>query len=198
MKKIEFTASAMVAGKQVTSIEVNGITFMQFYDVWSKSIAAIGVKQEVALQRGRIKKQTVFKAGADVLELSDTDLMQLPFQLTKDIIAALDDGEGVAGKIIVKGDIATSPVIYKLGTPFAMKNGDTEISVSELEFSAKTYADVEDVLVADSSLSKTVMLVTKLAKPIEVPSLMQLPGWMVDRLTIADGFTIMKEVLPLF
>lgn len=198
MVKIEFASVVTVSGKQVTSIDVKSITFMEFYEVWTKSLNVPGVKQDVAQQRGRIKKQVIFKSADGVLEATDTDLMQLPFGVTKDIFAALDHGEGEPGKIIVKGDVVTTPVVYKLGSPFTMKSGDKEIVVSELEFSAKTYADVEDILVADSSLGKTVMIVTRLAKPIEVPSLMQLPAWMVDRLTIADGFTIMKEVLPLF
>ena len=198
MAKIEFSDGVTVGGKNVTSIEVHGTTFMQFVAMWNRANLVPNVKTDVALQRERIKKQAVFTAGAEVVELNDVDLMQLPIRVTKAIIASLDIDEGTAGKIVISGDGATSPIVYKLGTPFVMKNAAGDVTVSELEFLAKTYGELEDVLVADSSLAKAAALVTRIAKPIEVPSLMQLPGWMIDRLTIADGFTIMKEVLPLF
>lgn len=192
MTKIEFTDGFRIGEKSVTSIEVNPLTFVTFFGLWTKA------SDNKDLRRKRIAHQTVFKAGDEVLTLDDLSLMQMPIPISKSIIDALDTGEGVAGKIIVEGDVITKPVVYKLGSPFKVKQGDKEVVISELEFSAKTFGEVEDILIADAEMAQAMALITKLARPIEIPSLMNLPGWALDRMTIADGITIMRKVLPLF
>jgi hypothetical protein len=197
MQNIEFTASFQVADKPVTSIEVMPLTFVGLGKLWDRMPA--GAKPEVYLNRARMKAQTIFKNGSDPLVPTDEDITKLPAQVAKKLIDAQDVGSGTPGKVVQKGDGAASPILYKLGTSIDMKDGSgKEISITELEFQASTYGELEDVLAADHEVAKAIALLTKVATPVGVESLTVLPGWALDRITLADGVGIMRNVNPAF
>lgn len=95
--------------------------------------------------------------------------------------------------IISDGDGLTSPILVKLGSPIAT-GGQT---ISELEFSAKTYGDIEHVLAGSNDMEKTVALIKHVSKPVGL-SLQALPSWGIDGIDIRDGFFIQNEILPRF
>jgi hypothetical protein len=66
-----------------------------------------------------------------------------------------------------------------------------------LEFLAKTYGDIEDVLSAGDGINQAAVLLATVAKPLGT-SLTVLPSWALAQISIADGFAIMREVLPRF
>ena len=196
MKNIEFSQSFEIGGKPVTSLAVKPITFIQLVEVWEKALLDVN-KPEVALQRGRILNQCVFKNGDEVLLAGDTDINKLPRNVAKEIISSLDDDIGPVGEVVIQGDGATSPIVYKLGTPFAMTNGKDDASIKELEFLAATYGEVEEILATTEEMPKAAKLIRTIAKPINSP-LQRLPEWAIDKLTVGDGIQIMRKVLPSF
>jgi hypothetical protein len=122
----------------------------------------------------------------------------MPRAVASAIIKVLDKDQGPLGKVISQGDGCTTSIVYKLGTPFGMKNAAGEaMMIEELEFMAETYGEVEDILACDNELAKAGALITKLGKPVN-SKLSILPGWALDRLTVADGVQIMRLVLPSF
>lgn len=196
MKNIEFSVSFEVNGKPVTSIEVHPVSFVKINEIWEKA-SADKDNPSVALQRGRIVAQTKFKAGDEVLNLTSADLQKLPSSVAKLIIAELDTGAGEKGEIAITGNGSTTPIVYRLGTPFTMKGGDKEIVISELEFLASTYGEVEEILATQEEMTKTLKLIRTVGKPVGT-SLMRLPESLIDRITISDGLQIMRKVLPSF
>jgi hypothetical protein len=197
MEKIEFTASFQVGEKDVTSIEVKPLTFLGLGKLWERMPA--GAKPETYLNRARLVEQAVFKNGSEELTPSPQDVTKLPAAVAKAIITKLDVGAGPRGKVINKGDGTSSPILYKLGTPIKMKGGDgKELVIEELEFQASTYGELEDVLAAENEVQKAIELITRIAVPVGIDSLTRLPGWAIDRFTLADGIGIMKEVNPAF
>lgn len=198
MYKLEYTATVKLGEATIDEILIAPLTFMEMTRLWKKAAAAKS-KPELALQRARIMHQTHFMSVGVRQTLTDEQLHKLPITVAKGILAHLDDEQGKAGKLIGDGDGATTSIIYELGTPIGMKNSKGEdVTITELEFHAETYGDIEDVLAADSDMSKTVELLKRTAKPVGVPSLQAIPGWALDRFTIADGVTIMLTVLPRF
>lgn len=194
MEKIEFTASFQIAEKDVTEIKVNPLTFLELGQLWDQ-IGVGSAKAEVALQRARIKHQAHFMNGSERLIPSPEDLHKMPFPVAKAIIDALGHGQGLPGKVIGNGDGATAPILYKLGTPIEMKDGTGKARViEELEFMASTYGELEDVFAAENEVARALALLTAIAVPVGVDGLTRLPGWAIDRITVADGVTIMKQV----
>lgn len=198
MEKIEFTATVKIGEAVIDAIEVHPMLFFPLIDVWEKANNAPGNKPEVALQRARMKYQTHFKVGADRIAATDADIQKLPRTVASAILKLLDKGQGPLGKILAAGDGCTTPVVYQLGTPVEMKKqtGET-VTISDLEFMAETYGEVEDILAAANDLAKAGELIKRLGKPIG-SNLALLPGWALDRLTVADGIQVMRLVLPSF
>jgi hypothetical protein len=94
-------------------------------------------------------------------------------------------------QILTDGDGLTTPVLFKLSQPLEAA-GKT---ISELEFIAKTYGDVESVLAETNELAQTVELIKSLAKPA---GMLALPSWAVDMVSVRDGMFIERSILPRF
>jgi hypothetical protein len=116
----------------------------------------------------------------------------MPIPNAQMLTTHLDEEEGGVGKITREGDGISTSIIYELGTPIPVVGKD---SITELEFLAKTYGDVEDVMSANDSITQTALLIATIAKP---PGMLQLPSWAVSAITIGDGITIAKLVTPHF
>jgi hypothetical protein len=89
----------------------------------------------------------------------------------------------------------TEPVLLKLGAPISGTTGSESKAISELEFLAKTYGDIEQVLAGTNDMERTVALIKYVAKPA---GMLSLPSWAVDSIDIRDGFFIQQEILPRF
>ena len=92
-----------------------------------------------------------------------------------------------SGKIIRDGDGINKAMTYELGTPIS--TGKDKEPIRELEFHAATYGDIEDVMAADSAVQQTALLIKTVAKPLG-SSLLRLPDWALNVITVADGVTI--------
>lgn len=197
MHTVEFTQEVTFGDKRITSISVAPLPFLQLCDIWA-SLPQGGEKVRGLLQRARMLKQTTFKAGNDVVVASAADISQLSSAVAKQIIAALDIGVGAPGQLIGKGDGMQTPVVYKLGTPIQMKQGQATVVIAELEFMAQTYGQLEDVLAAGTDAEKAKFLLRDIAVPLGGTTLQRLPSWALDNITSADGVSIMNLVCPLF
>lgn len=193
MHKIEFTDKVLVGGKEVSSIEVAPLTFVELVNLWDRITDTR--KPEAALQRARIMHQTRFSVGKEVVQAGPEDLTVLPYPVAKSIIDALNIGQGKeGGKVDGSGNGMTSPALYKLGTPIELVSGSEKepVVITELEFSAGSYGEMEDVLAADSEMHKALELI-RICTPVGT-NLSRLPGWAVDRITVADGVGVMQNI----
>lgn len=205
MTKIEFSETLQFGEKLITAISVSPLTFVSLVETNTKVSAEARGKTtldfQVVLQRRRIQFQTAFMAGVERVVPTDANIAAMPLPVARSIINALDIGEGVAGKIVHSGDAVGSPVLYKLGTPITMLINKQEQKITELEFKAASYGEMERVLAAGSAgdeLGQALEFIRTIASPVELESAKILPSWAVDRITVADGVTIMREVLPSF
>jgi hypothetical protein len=153
-----------------------------------------GKSFEARLRRVRLTKQVSYYVNGSVAPVSILDILKLPIAEARKLLDRIDDNEGKAGKIIREGDGIEKAIVYELGTPIPTAAGKPPIS--ELEFHASTYGDVEDVMAADG-VQQTMQLITTIAKPLG-SSLMQLPSWAIGQITVTDGIMIGQKVLPRF
>jgi hypothetical protein len=150
---------------------------------------------ESRLKRLRMVRQVTYYNGNTGVPLSLEDVPNIPIPAARTIISHLDDDEGKAGKVVREGDGIDQAITYELGTPISTGQGKPPIK--ELEFHARTYGDIEDVMAADLALQQTAALITTVAKPLGT-SLILLPSWAANMITVADGVTISREILPHF
>jgi hypothetical protein len=97
-----------------------------------------------------------------IVPVTPEEVLRLPLPDFYRIVAALDNGEGKAGKIIRDGDGINTAIVYELGTPLPVIGKEP---IRELEFLASTYGDIEDVLGADGPAAQTAVLIKSVAKP---------------------------------
>lgn len=150
---------------------------------------------EARMRRLRLTRQVAYYSNGSACPVSMEDVLKLSIPDARKIIAQLDENEGKAGKIVRDGDGIDQAVVYELGTP--IPTGAGKPPITELEFHASNYGDVEDVLAAENTLQQTSMLLARVAKPIH-PTLQLLPDAMINFITVADGVTISREILPRF
>jgi len=174
---------------------VRPLTFQSFSTI---VVEAQALKEPEAwlarMRRLRMSRQVNYYANGTVVPVGFNDIPKLSIPDARALIARLDDNEGPTGKIIRDGDGVEKAVVYQLGTPIKMQKGDP---ISEIEFHATTYGDVEDVLAAENSIMQTIAMIKKLGKPMH-SSLTALPSWAVDAITVTDGVFLMNEILPRF
>lgn len=202
MRKIEFTEQVHIGEAVVTDIHVAPLSFVTFVTLWAQVMTEVRGKSNASatalLQRKRIKNQVHFKVADTRVVAADNDISRLPIPVAKAIIAELDAGEGIAGEMLNEGDGIRTPAHYRLGNPIEVESNGKKTKISELEFQAQVYGDIEDVLSADGELPQALELIRKVASPVDLETLKSLPSWAVDRISIADGVTIMRVVLPRF
>lgn len=156
----------------------------------------------------RMKQVTAFDKGGNIVALDRINFATMPRPLFVKINNAIDDFSEARGEIIGEGgDGVMNPILYKLGTPLEFDDVNanrqvigTEQKIIELEFIARTGGDIEEVLCYDSPMDQTIALIKTCAKPLGGgdTGLLRLPTYMIDALTLADGFQILSKVLPLF
>lgn len=198
---IEVKEAFQLEGKSIAKIEVNSIGFEKLTELAIRAASQVNADTTgaVATQRNRMIDQSVFLTEkGEKIKLTDLGLLTLPIKIARAIIAALPEGQGEPGKITLEGDGISTPIIYTLGTPIQLvgtKEGE-EDKITELEFIAKTYGDLEKVMMEDHPAAQALAMI-KMAKPT-VGSLMSLPSWAISQISIADGVTILNTVVPRF
>jgi hypothetical protein len=174
---------------------VRPMTFQSFANI---VVEAQALKEPEAwlarMRRLRMSRQVQYYTNGAMVPVGFNDITKLSIVDARNIIARLDDNEGLPGKIIRDGDGIDKAIVYKLGTPIAMQKGEP---ISEIEFQASTYGDVEDVLAAENPIMQAITLIKQLGKPLH-SSLTSLPSWGVDAITVSDGVFVMNEILPRF
>lgn len=205
MNRIELPTPIAVGDATVSAFLVRPLFFLDYAEIATKTAeeTAVGkVKYETAFQRARMIHQCVglTAEGAEV-RLDDETLTVLPVGAARSLIAALSSDMGKSGVILsLMADGVTAPLLYKLGTPIATggvigEDGKEDRSITEIEFFASNFGALEDVLAAITKVDQTVALIEHVAHPVEM---LGMPAWAARQITIADGLTIMNEVLPRF
>lgn len=195
MHKIDFTQDIKFGDDTIDAISVKGLTFIELSTMWANpTITTKG------MQRARIAEQTHFMSAGKRVIPDAGQISQLPAGVAKTILAHLDLDNGPAGKVVSKDtDGATKPILYQLGTPIEMVRGKETLAITELEFMATTFGELESVFAHDTAGARALALIRDIAVPVgTVESLSRLPGWALDKLTVGDGVTIMNKVSPAF
>lgn len=200
--QIEFSTQVQFGEAEINEINVLPLNFISFADIWRKTADEVRGTEKSAtsvMQRRRIVFQAQFMSAGKRVAPDASHISQLPIPVVKAIIKALDVGEGVAGELLNDADGISAPIHYKLGTPIEMTSSGKKVQIAELEFQAKVYGDIEDVLAADGDVPQALALIQRVATPVGGDmSLRSLPTWALERMTVADGVTIMRSVLPRF
>jgi hypothetical protein len=175
---------------------VQPMSFQQFSDYIGEAQGMRAPKTfEARLRRLRLTKQVQYFVNGTAVPVGTDDVTKLRIVDARALVSKLDEGEGPPGKIIRDGDGIDKSIVYELGTPIPVGPGKPPIK--ELEFSAQTYGDIEDIMSAPDSIQQTAMLIATIAKPVG-HSLQALPSWALGQIKIADGVTISRLVTPHF
>ena len=182
--------------KLIDGATLKPVSFQAFSDIVTEANGMTEPKAfETRLRRLRLSKQLNYHVNGSIVPVSPIEVLQIPLKDVHKLIDVVETQEGVKGKVTRDGDGIAQAITYELGTPIPQAGGKPPIT--ELEFHAVTYGDVEDVLSAPSQILQTVELINKVAKPLGT-SLTVLPSWGVNAITVADGLGIMNEILPRF
>lgn len=183
--------------KLVDGAVVKPLSFVNFSDCVEEARNLKEPKTwEGRIRRARMTRQVSYYTNGAMVPVTTSEMLKLPPSSARAIIDHLDEGDGTVGKIVRSGDGVGSSIVYQLGKPIPVQ-GQGKEPIREIEFLARTYGDIEDVMAATDPIQQTVLLISGVAKPMG-SSLMLLPSWAVGQITMADGVTIMREVLPLF
>lgn len=179
--------------KVIDGAVINRLSFQNFSDYITE---AQGMKKpktlESRLRRLRLARQVVYYVNGSTTPVTTEDVTMMPIPDAQMLTSHLDEDEGGVGKITKEGNGIDTSIVYELGTPIPVTGKDP---ITELEFLAKTYGDIEDVMSATDSITQTAALIAAIAKP---PGMLQLPSWAVGAITVGDGVTIARLVTPLF
>jgi hypothetical protein len=188
--------SFQLGDRNIDGAVVKPVTFAAYMDYITEAQNLTSPKTwEGKIRRVRMTRQVTYFMATAPTEVSMTDVLRMPIQAARDIAAKLDEHEGKPGKVVRPGDGVDKAITYELGTPIPV--GQNKPPITELEFLAKTYGDVEDVLAASTTFHQGLQLIISVAKPLG-SSLTLLPTWAVNQIMFTDGFTIVREVLPHF
>lgn len=190
----------IASGKPVARIVVDPIGFEGFTEATRRANETRGSElYRKVLYRERRKIQCkAFDAAGGEVKVTEQDWFMLPVAYASKLFRLIEtDPLGARpGEIVSDGNVATQSIVYRLGTPLRTS---TDATIEELEFSAQTLGDIEDVLAEASPFAQTLALIRNRAKPIGGDvTLVALPSWAVSAVTLIDGMTIMDKVLPRF
>lgn len=187
-----------IDGENKNYFEVRPINWKEFIGIANSVSAKTTREMFTAQQRARLLKQVKsFDSGANELTFTAVELAALPPGIGKKLVKASSDVLDTEGEAVIvnDGDGITTPIVVKLGQPLKMG----EESITELEFFAKTFGDIETVLAHEERGTQSVILIETVAKPITSSLKLQaLPSWASDSVTVNDGSFIAQKVLPRF
>jgi hypothetical protein len=150
---------------------------------------------ETNLKRLRLKDLRYIGDGKPVT-MTEADVKMLPIPVARKLIKALDttDSEKV-GKVVREGDGISTAIGFELGKPIEFQAGKE--SIKEIEFLATTYGEIEDALCTTDPLEQILALLRTVAKPVH-GTLSALPSSAIEQISLADGVTLARDVLPRF
>ena len=182
--------------RMIDGAVIKPVTFAAFNEYVTEAQSLQQPKTwEGKLRRVRMTKQVAYYTNGTAVPLSQEEILRMPIPAAREIAGKLDLNEGKAGKVVRPGDGIDQAIVYELGSPISGGQGRPQIK--ELEFLAKTYGEIEDVLAAPTDFQKAAQLIATVAKPLGT-SLTALPTWAIAQIMFADGFAIVREVLPHF
>jgi hypothetical protein len=151
------------------------------------------------MQRQRIFKQVKAYNEKGEATFTEVELSALSPALGKKISRATEEVLSQEKECEILSDETadgvSAPILVKLGSPLSMG----EEKITELEFHAKTYGDIEAVFAEDNAAEQTILFIENVAKPITSNLKLQaLPSWAVEQITPNDGIFISRFVLPRF
>lgn len=197
-KKFPVTVPFKIADHLITEYEVVVPGFEGFAGMAQRARDSAKKDSNIAtlFRSERIKSQVTFiddKGGRHSID--SLGVLGLPIVLAKAILLNIDgDASAPIGEVVSEGDGISKAIRIRLGTPLeAVKDHKIE----ELEFFARTYGDLENVLIEDNAIEQSLALIKNVAKPVGGP-LLTLPSAAISKITIQDGFFIMEKVLPGF
>lgn len=203
----------IVGTNSISKINVSPINFLTYAECFRERLKELAktnddmMATKAFFRARRLRQVSAFNKANEVVILDNINFSNMPRSLFTKINNALDGQSAPRGEVLPGGgDGIYTPIIYKLGTPFAYEDTKlsekpigTEAKIIELEFVAKTGGDIEEVLCHENSLDQTVALIKTCATPLGGGAgILRLPTWMLNALTLSDGFTIMSKVLPVF
>lgn len=199
MKTIEFAAPFAVGEDMISKAEISRLSFGKFVGISRSVVAALkpNQKMNVIMQRHRMMEQVaLLSAAGKRVRMSELNVTQLPPIVGRDIAAGLFFDDDLPGELLSdsNADGISVPIHYKLGTPIAAANGK---AIEELEFIAKSFGDIEEITAGEAELFQTYDLIATMAKPAG-GTMLALPSWALDKISLADGIFIMNVVLPRF
>jgi hypothetical protein len=204
--EIQIETPYLVAAKKATKFVIAPINFVKFVEI---ALEAGGAdKPQAAMNSAMLRHRTkiVTEDGA-THDITPELLHVMPRPVAMPLVNWFDN-EGVipkdetpeqkaerldrTPKLLTDGDGLVTPILMKLGTPLEAAGNKT---ISELEFVAKTYGDVETVLAAANDLEKAIECIKTLAKPA---GMLALPSWAVELVSVRDGMFIERTIMPRF
>lgn len=201
MKTVTFPTPFFVGDEAISGAEIANIGFGRFVAIARQVLPTVkpGQKFNVLMQRHRLMEQvTLVTAGGKRMKLTEDQVLALPPMVGRDLVEDLffiDDGVGelLSGS---SADGVSVPFHYKLGTPIKGQGGK---DITEIEFIAKSFGDLEELTAETFELGQAYDLITKMGKPLgEGVTLLAMPSWAVDQVSLMDGLFIMNQVLPRF
>lgn len=184
---------------EVARMDVRPLTYAEFVSAVSFCSQEAGRSErpfQTLLLRVQIGMQTTI-VGTDGkhIKMTPEGLDLVPQRYAKQLTAAVLEMDGEPGEVV--GEVVPGGrVNYRLGTPIPIKGG----AITELEMSASTFGDLEDVMAAQTELDKGFYLIRDRARPLGtgVGGLQTLPESALEQITLADGLKIVRDVLPAF
>lgn len=176
---------------EVNEVTVKSLGFMDLVKVWARASTPKG------RQRAQMQAMVRFNGEEPTLD----QITKLPIRVAKNIMKGMNEAgdKSEPGGVLSEGaDGIDTPIVYRLGTPLKMKRGKEDVLITELEFKATTYDEIEDVIAAENDLAATVELIKKLAVPVGIKGLSIVPEAALSQLTTSDGMKMAMEVLVPF
>lgn len=200
--KVEGKPPVLIQDKKITHFEIKPLKFAAFVKLAEETNNITGgdrKKFSLLNRRARMKKQVTAYAGELALLLGDLEISQLPLTYGIQINKAIDEEGGESGILVNPNDSITAPTLYKLGTPIKFQQNSDGGEFSEIEFIARTFGDIEEIMAETGEPQQMLAALRTIAKPLGASdTLLTMPSWAIDEITINDGFTMIEKVLPRF
>lgn len=200
MKTIEFTAPFTVGEDGIVKAEIRPLAFSGFAKATQDASSAARNRAEklaVIIQRYRMIAQTTLVTGGDKrIPLTEEIIAKLPAMAGRDIVNNLLAGNQSPGKLLSDKDAdgISKAIHYQLGTPVQAAGGK---EITELEFLAKDFTAIEEVMTGTSPVDQTMTMISVMSRPAD-GSMLRLPSWAADQISLADGIFLMENVLNRF
>lgn len=195
----------LVGDRRIASLRMPQMSFVKF--VASMEAAEFAMLRDGAsgktmlkyVARERLRMLTAISDKGETVKLDDTAIMMMPRRYALRAMSAAAFDEEEPGEVVVDGNGIDIPVLFRLGVPLKMMSKTGDLEIREIEFRARTFGDIEDVIGERTTYAQALALLRRCAKPVGSPiPLQSLPDWAIDQISVADGLKIAEGVLQSF